>query len=115
MYIYTYAMETRIAETTNLHRVFAGWEFNPTKKTELCTFYNLLFADENTRKDSPTFINYSDSGSFRGQLLTMLLKYKYTNYITGHVLGEFLFPGNYYSQQNRDITIWLRYELMLTF
>ena len=62
-YVYTYAMETRIAETTNLHRVYGGWEFNPTKKTEICTFYNLLFADENTRKDSPTLINFSDSGS----------------------------------------------------
>ncbi len=114
-YIYTYAMETRIAEVANLHRIAAGWTTNMTKKLQLCLDYHLLFAAENTRKDNPTLISFSNSGKFRGQLATAWLKYQYTKHISGHLMGEFFFPGNYYSHSNRSSSMMLRYELMLTF
>ena len=115
LYIYTYAVETRIAESTNYHRAGFGWAGSPTDNLKLLVDYHLLFADENTRKDSPTVVSFSDSGSFRGQLITARLKYQYTKHISGHLLGEFFCPGNYYSHDNDDPACFLRYELMLTF
>lgn len=115
LYIYTYAVETRIAETTNLHRLGGGWIGSPTEKIQLCLDYHLLFTDENTRKDNPGLISFSNNGPFRGQLVTALLKYKYSEHISSHILGEFFFPGNYYSNDNDDPAMFLRYELMLTF
>ena len=114
-YIYSFVGETRIAEATNLHRVAAGWSSSLNEKLKLCVDYHLLFAAENTRKDDSTFINFSNNGKFRGQLLTAWLKYKYTRYISGHLLGEYFCPGNYYSKENNDPSVFLRYELMLTF
>jgi len=114
-YIYAFVGETRIAEATNLHRVAAGWSSSLTDKMQLCADYHLLFADENTRKDDPSFIQFSQSGDFRGQLLTAWLKYRYTRHISGHLLGEFFCPGNYYKNTNNDPSFFLRYELMLTF
>ena len=114
-YIYSFAGETRIAEATNLHRVAAGWSSSLCEKLKLCVDYHLLFAAENTRKDDPTFINFSDNGKFRGQLLTAKLDYKYTRHISGHFLAEYFCPGDYYTNDNNDHSVFLRYELMLTF
>jgi len=112
LYVYTYALEGRIAETTNLHRVAAGWSCQPHQKLELAVDYHLLFADQNTQKGNAGF---SDSDSYRGQLATALLKYHYTKHLCGHLLGEFFCPGNYYADGKDDLAMFLRYELMLTF
>lgn len=112
LYVYSYIPETRIAETTNLHRAGFGWDADPCPKIHLANEYNLLFADENTRKDAAQF---SDNGHFRGQLFTSRLSYKFSPLISGHLLGEFLFPGNYYSEDNNDVAVFLRYELTITF
>jgi hypothetical protein len=112
LYVYTVAAETRIGEITNLHRLGPGWSFNPCKKLEVVTDYQLLFADENTRAGNAMF---SDNGLFRGELITAWLKYKFNPFISGHLVGEFFFPGNYYSDFANDPAVFLRYELTLTF
>ncbi|MCF7957517.1 MAG: alginate export family protein [Phycisphaerae bacterium] len=116
LYIYTYALEGRIAQVTNLHRPFVGADFAPTSNTELSMRYHLLFRAQDSMDNAPQpVIHYSDDGIFRGQLFTTKLKYNYTKYISGHLLGEFFFPGNFYSQDTRDWSTFLRYELMFKF
>jgi len=109
LYIYNYAIETRIAETTNLHRLGLGWGFNPCKKTEVCLDYHLLWRDENTVAGRSGF---SNEGPFRGQLLTGLLRYKFNENITGHLLAELFFPGNYYTDLRNDVSGFFRYEIV---
>ena len=113
MYAYTIAMETngRPAYWTNLHRLQAGWTFVPCKPLEVCLDYHLLFADTNHLEGTP---NFSEEGSIRGQLFTLLLNYKFNPHVSGHVLGEFFWPGNYYSDIRQDPECYLRYELTFT-
>jgi len=71
LYIYNYAIETRIAETTNLHRLGLGWSFNPCKKVEVCADYNLLWRDENTVAGRPYYTDLRNdvSGFFRYEII----------------------------------------------
>jgi hypothetical protein len=103
--------EGRPGETTNMHRIGPGWSINPTDKMEICTDYHLLFCDENTKAGTT---GYSDSGCFRGQLLTLLLQYKFNPHMKGHLLSEFFFPGDYYSDLKNDVGTFLRAELVFT-
>ena len=112
MFIYTYAGETRIGDLTNLHRVALGWTGHPNDKLELCSDYHLLFADESTCEGLPGF---SDGGCFRGQLLSGVLKYKFTEQLSGHLLGEVFFPGDYYSDERNDPAAFLRVQLNYSF
>ena len=120
LYIYTYMTETRIAETANLHRVQFGWDLDPTEKIHLCNEYNLLWADENAGGNplaggiAPNG-GFSSGGKFRGQLLATKLIYKFTPHISGHLWGEYFFPGNFYTDDRNDTAAFLRYELVLTF
>jgi hypothetical protein len=108
---YTVALENRPGETTNLHRVGMGWSCNPAKPLELATDYHLLFRDQNSYHGRPYF---EDSDCFRGQLLTAVLKYKFTEHISTHLWGEFFFPGDFYSDAYNETAAFLRYELIFT-
>jgi hypothetical protein len=112
LYIYTYSRETMIAESTNLHRINIGHKFRPNKQWQICTDYHLLWADENTNQTS-SFI--SPSNKFRGQLITCWAKYKFSPKLFGHLLGEYLIPGNYYEKDFRDDAFFLRFNLEYTF
>ena len=109
--VYTWIKETRVADVTNLHRVYTGWTFKPIKPLEFSTDYHLLFADENTLRDNA---NFSNEGLFRGQLLTALLKYKFNEHVAGHLIGEMFVPGNYYSKLAQDTAFYARYEIVFT-
>ncbi len=108
---YMFTGESRIADHTNMHRLQAGWSIKPVEQLELALDYHLLFADQNTLRDSRT---YSRKGAFRGQLGTATLKYKLNQHVSGHLTGEVFCPGNYYSSNNNDAEFFLRYELVLT-
>lgn len=112
LFIYTMIGETRVAEITNLHRIAFGWQAEPTEKLTLAADYHLLFADENTFRDRPGF---SASGRFRGQLLTGILRYKFNRFLSGHIMGEYFWPGDYYAPPRDDPAAYLRIELMFTF
>ncbi|MEN6384219.1 MAG: hypothetical protein ABFD79_03380 [Phycisphaerales bacterium] len=118
LYIYTYILETRIAETTNLYRFNIGHEMMLTDKVSMSTDYHALFADENTEKDRPhptIPLAFSSSGKFRGHLATWWLKYQLTKNLKGHFVVEYFSPGNYYASENRDPALWTRVNLEYTF
>lgn len=112
LYIYTYSTETMMSESTNLHRANIGHKFRPNKQWQICTDYHLLWADENTIQGSSRF---SDSNKFRGQLVTCWAKYKFSERLFGHLLGEYLIPGNYYEKNYRDDAFFLRFNLEYNF
>jgi len=112
LYIYTYNGETgRIAENNNLHRLGFGYTCDPAKDLQFCAHYHLLWAHQNTFAGRAGF---SDSGNFRGQLLTLLTKYKFNDHVSTHVITEFVFPGNYQDDTRNDPACFLRGELVFT-
>ena len=100
----------RVAPVTNLIRVGPSWEANPTQKLTLSAAYYGLFA--NDRNNNNGFLG---NGYFRGQLITAVAKYKFNRYVSGHLWAEYLIPGDYYNEDNRDNAVFLRAELNLTF
>ncbi len=110
--IYLAPVDRRPADFTNMHRVAFGWSTNLTPKAEMLTDYHLIFADQNSYRDRPEF---TESGCFKGQLLTWWLKYTFTPQLSGHVVAEFFFPGDYYANSNNDSSAFVRTELMFSF
>jgi hypothetical protein len=108
LYIYTYGKEGQPAENSNLHRIGVGHSFFPDKKLQVQTDYMALWAAESINK-----AGFSTDGRFRGHLLTCWLKYTYSPQIKGHLLGEYLIPGNYYTTQ--DNAVFLRAQMEFTF
>jgi hypothetical protein len=108
LYIYTYIKEGQVAQNSNLHRIGVGHTFNPTKKLQVQSDYMALWADENIVK-----AGFSANDNFRGHLLTCWLKYTYSPQIKGHLLGEYLIPGGYYTTQ--DNAVFLRAQVEFTF
>ncbi len=109
LYVYTYVLETRIGEVTNLHRLGFGWNCKPMDSLDFALFYHLLWADEK-------YDNYltASTGDFRGQLVTAKLSYKYGPHVSGHFLCEMFCPGDYYNDGHNDLALFLRYELVFT-
>jgi hypothetical protein len=110
--IYTVSNETRVSEWTNLHRIGPGWQVEPTSKMSINTDYALLFAPQNTFEGRAGF---SDSGHFRGQLFSAILRYKFNRFMSGHIMSELFLPGNYYDESRQDPATWFRAELTFTF
>ena len=112
LYVYTYAGETRIAETSNLIRVGPGWQCSPVKNLGLFLDYNLLFAMQTPLAGKvPGF----GDDLFRGQLFSLVTKYKFNRYVSGHIWTEYLEPGNYYTSPKGDGAVYFRVELVFTF
>jgi hypothetical protein len=114
LYVYSYAGEAnmRVAQMNNLGRVGPTWSFNPAKKLTFSTTYNALFAPQAipTRAVPAAF---SDNGNFRGHLAQALLKYQFNKHVSGHLLGEWVWQGDYYKE--RDVMSFLRAEMTYTF
>ena len=58
---------------------------------------------------------FSESGCLRGHLFAGLLKYKFNEHISGHLIGELLLPGDYYTDMSNDPAVFVQYELVFTF
>ena len=116
LYIYAYSRETAIGESTNVHRFNIGHKFNPCEKWQICTDYHYLLADDNSITAGPAndFV-ISPHSKFRGQLFTCWAKYKVNKQLSGHLLGEYLIPGSYYDQSNRDHAYFLRFNVEYRF
>jgi len=108
---YTYGMETRTGETTNLQRLNLGWVAQVHPKAELSLDYHLLFADENSKCGTAGF---SCVDKLRGHLFTAWLRAKFDKQVSGHLLAEYLLPGDYYVTPKGDNAYFLRAELNLT-
>ncbi len=119
--LYSYAKETRIGQEANLIRFGPGWSFAPVKDMDLSFAYMALFAPQDvaTRATGSTGTlfagnaNTSDHGNFRGHFAQAVLKYKFSQHLSGHLWSELLFPGDYYV--NRDAISFLRGELTFAF
>jgi hypothetical protein len=121
--IYSYVQETRVGQTADLIRFGPTWTLNPMPKMELSTSYYLLLADQDTpTRDLNNAFGvpaaagtdaFTRTGDDRGQYLQEVLKYKFTEHLSGHLWSEFLFPGDFYV--NHSLITFLRAEIMLTF
>lgn len=106
--LFTYVPETRFAQVTNMHRIGMGWSCSPHDVVNLSATYHLLFADQNPQGNAAI----SETESFRGQLVRLLMKYKFSEHISGHLVGDIMFPGNFYA--NDDPALYVRYELLIS-
>jgi hypothetical protein len=103
---------SRSSQWNNLFRIGANWSIAPAKNTTVSATYNALFAPEDspTRTTSPLFSR--DSG-FRGHLLQVVVKQKFTKQLSGLLLAEYCPMGGYY--RHTDDMTFIRAELMTTF
>jgi hypothetical protein len=127
--VYSTVQETRPAQPANLIRFGPTWSLNPIKDMNFSLSYYALFADQDvpTRPFNQAFYYngiipipalatatpFSNNGDFRGHYLQAVLKYKFTKNLSGLLLSEFLFPGDFYV--TRGMMDFLRAELMFTF
>jgi hypothetical protein len=109
---YTYGMETRTGETTNLSRLNLGWAAKVHPTTEVSVDYHALYADENSKCGSAGF---SCADKFRGHLLAAWARAKFNKHVAGHLMAEYFWPGDYYVAPKGDNAYFLRAELFLTY
>jgi hypothetical protein len=83
----------RPGERSNVHRINVGHQVAPNSKILVQTNYQAIFAYANRNSGIKGF---SNDGIFKGQLLTLLLKYQCTRYWSFLLLGECFIPGDYY-------------------
>lgn len=101
----------RPGDISNLHRMGPGWSISPFAKADFRLDYYYLLADQNSVYAlKPTL--FTKSGDTRGHMLTSCLKYKYNQHLSGYLLGEILFPGDYYVNSEPDL--FVRAEMMYT-
>lgn len=121
--IYSYVQETRVGQTANLIRVGPTWSLSPTPKMDLSASYFMLLADQDVpTRDLNNALGvpkaagtdaFTATGGDRGQYLQAVLKYKFSQHLSGHLWSEFLFPGDFYA--NHKLVDFLRAEVMVTF
>jgi hypothetical protein len=105
--IYTYSFETQTSNSTNLHRANVGHRFNLNKKWQVTADYHALWADENPPITDPRGrLTTSTSDRFRGHLLTSWWRYKFTDQLYGHFLGEYFINGDDYFLSPSDDNAW---------
>jgi hypothetical protein len=113
--IYTATFETSPAELTNLHRFNVGHRFNLTKQWTITADYHALWADENGQASWLNRYALSDEHHFRGHLFTAWAKFKFSEQLIGHLLGEYFNPGSYYQDRTDDDAFFLRVNVEYTF
>ena len=75
--------------------------------------HSRTFANQDVPTQATLPTAFSNNGNFRGQYLQAVLKYKFSQHVSGHLWGELLFPGNYYASD--QLMTFLRAEVMFTF
>ncbi len=115
LYIYSYVQETggKVAQLNNIQRLGAGWTLNPMKDMTVGAYYNALFAPQSDPTRTLNASRFTDEGNFRGHYLQLVLKHQFSKQIAGHLWGEWVWQGDYYSQ--RDVESFLRAEVQFTF
>jgi hypothetical protein len=116
--LYSFAAETRIGNEANMHRIGPGWSFTPARNLDFSAAYYILLAQQDVATRGLTSLfagnsNLPDHGIFRGHFASAILKYKFSQHMSGHLWSEFEFPGDYYA--NKTMWSFLRAEVMFTF
>ncbi len=115
--IYTYTMETEPSNTTNLHRANIGHRINLSKQWTFTVDYHALWSDRpgNPWRTGANGINVDGSSEFRGSLVTAWARYKFSDQLYGHILGEYFTPGDYYVNPSGDDAYFFRFNLEYIF
>jgi hypothetical protein len=111
--IYQWPLDSRVGEATNLHRVNLGWGAKPHSTTEVSLDYHALWADQESTRTPGQLANLSREGRFRGHLITAWLKPKLNRQVSGHLVAEYLVPGDFYADNRQDDSYFVRAELNL--
>ncbi|EIC23101.1 alginate export family protein [Thiorhodovibrio frisius] len=111
--VYQWPLESRVAEATNLQRLNLGWGAKPHETTTVTLNYHALFANENSTRTASQLANITDNGKFRGHLFTGWIKTKLNKHLSGHLVAEYLLPGDYYAKDRRDNSYFVRAEINL--
>ena len=114
LYIYQWAIDSRVGEATNLTRLNLGWAMKPHPTTEVSLDYHALWANQESVRDPSQLASISHDGYFRGHLLTGWVKTKFNEHVAGHLVAEYLMPGDFYAANRQDNSYFLRAELSLT-
>jgi hypothetical protein len=112
----TYSTETgRNLQYNNLFRIGGSWSIQPWKGGSITTTYNALFApvDGPTRNASSANALFTRDSGFRGHLFSVVLKHKFSDHLSGLILGEACPMGDYY--KNDDLMTFLRTEILYSF
>lgn len=112
--IYQWPLESRVGEATNLQRLNLGWGAKPHETTTVTVNYHALWANENSTRTAAQLANITDDGRFRGHLFTGWIKTKLNKHVSGHLVAEYLMPGDYYAKSRRDDSYFVRAEINLT-
>lgn len=110
-FIYTQILENagKVAYWSNFASIYAEIKFVFNENIKLNASYHHMMAPETHSTDLFT----SGGGSNRGDLLTAKLMYKINKSLSGHILYERFFAGNYYFK-GADNYNWFRMELMFS-
>jgi hypothetical protein len=112
--IYQWPLESRVGEATNLSRLNLGWGMQAHPTTSVTLDYHGLWADEMTTRTAAQSANLSGESHFRGHLATAWIKTKLSRHVAAHLVAEYLWPGDYYAENRRDESYFVRAELNLT-
>ncbi len=111
LYLYSFidgAGGHNIGSWSNISMPWIGLSMVPMKDTNLSIRYYKMKANEIDRNSHPGL------GDDRGDLITAKLKFKINKQWYGHLVAEFLDPGNYY-QDGMDKAHFLRAEINYKF
>ncbi|WP_462320784.1 alginate export family protein [Halochromatium sp.] len=111
--IYQWPLDSRVAQATNLLRLNLGWMAQVHPTSLLTLDYHALFANEESTLTPQQRVNISGDGRFRGHLFTAWLKARLSDHVSGHLVAEYLAPGDFYAEHRRDDSYFLRAELVL--
>lgn len=109
----------RTSDRSNVHRINLGYQLEPTPRMSIQANYHALFAYADRESG---VAGYSEHGNFKGHLMTAILRYQFNRFWSGHVLGEYFIPEDYYAsapsgplRTRRESAWFLRSEVMFTF
>jgi hypothetical protein len=117
---YIWAFEGEgLGNVSNLHRFGVGHSFKPHKEWTLATDYNLLWADQKSfigaAPGGAAGRPVSDSGLFRGHMLTGLLTYQCCKNFKTQFLVDYFIPGGFYASPGGDESLFARVNMEWTF
>jgi len=113
--IYQWPLDSRVGQATNLIRANIGWIAKVHPTTEILIDYHALWAAQQSVRNANQFFNISHDGNFRGNLFTAWVKTKLNKNLSGHLLAEYLAPGDFYAVNRQEGSYFLRAEVVLAF
>lgn len=108
LYIYSLVPEKDIAYWSNMQIYRAKLSLKPVDKLSIGLVYQYLRANE-----APSGLGVFGTGKDRGQNPQFIAKYAFNKWLSGHLLGEYFMPGNFYAGD--DDGFFARWQIMAKF